>query len=346
VTLDAWGGWPGLLRPLTARDDLTTAQTEAAMAEIMSGAASAAQIAAFIVALRMKGETVEELTGLVRGMLAAATPLELTVDAVDIVGAGGAASRQRHALNVSTMACFVVAGAGAPVCKHGNRKASSTSGSFDLLEVLGIAVDLAPEHVARCVHEAGVGFAFARTFHPSMRHVAPVRADIGIPTVFNVLGPLANPARVKRSLVGVADATMAERMLRVLAANGAVHAWVVTGDGPLDELTTTGRSQVVEWRDGALRRFEIDPTAVGLRRAAPDELVGGDAARNAELCREVLAGAPGAVRDMVVLNAGAALVVAGRADDLAAGVAAAQQSIDSGAAAAVLARLGEVAAAG
>jgi anthranilate phosphoribosyltransferase len=212
----------------------------------------------------MKGETVDEMAGMVHAMLEAATPLDLGVDAIDIVGTGGAPARRRAALNVSTIACFVVAGAGASVCKHGNRAASSTSGSFDLLEALGVPVDLTPATVVRCVREAKVGFAFARTFHPAMRHAAPVRAEIGVPTVFNVLGPLAHPGHVRRQVVGVPDVAMAERMLRVLAATGSVHAMVVSGAGDLDELSTTGTSVVHEWRDGAVRRFEVAPEDVGL----------------------------------------------------------------------------------
>jgi anthranilate phosphoribosyltransferase len=337
--LEEWGGWPGLLRVVTAGGDLTIAQTEAAMGAMLAGEATAAQIAAFIVALRMKGESVDEMTGLVRAMYAVSTPLPLRhADDVDIVGAGGALARQTGALNVSTMASFVAAGAGVRVCKHGNRRASSTSGSFDLLEALGGAVELPPEGISRCVDEAGVGFAFARSFHPSMRHVGPVRTEIGIPTVFNVLGPLANPAKVTRQVVGVADARLAERMLRVLVANGSQRAWVVTGDGPLDELSTTGPSQVVEWHEGVVRSFEVTPEAAGLTRVEPHDIVGGDAARNAELFARVVDGKTGAVREIVAFNTAAALVVAGVADSLADGVERAFASIDSGAAGTALDR--------
>jgi anthranilate phosphoribosyltransferase len=337
--LDEWGGWPGILRVVTAGGDLTIAQTESAMAAMLAGEATPAQVAAFIVSLRMKGESVDEITGLVRAMYAVATPLPLRcTDAIDIVGAGGSQARQTGALNVSTMASFVAAGAGARVCKHGNRRASSTSGAFDLLEALGGAVELSPEGIDRCVVDAGVGFAFARTFHPSMRHVGPVRTEIGIPTVFNVLGPLANPAKVTRQVVGVADARLAERMLGVLVANGSTRAWVVTGDGPLDELSTTGPSQVFEWHDGVMRSFEVTPESVGLPRVTPHEIVGGDAERNAELFGEVLAGKSGAVREIVALNAAAGLVVAGVACDLRSGVEQAFASIDSGATATALDR--------
>ena len=342
TTIDDLGGWPALLRPLTARQDLPAASTRVAMETVLAGRATPAQIAAFIVALRMKGETVDEMAGMVEAMLAASTPLDLGVDAIDLVGVGGSPSRQVHALNVSTIACFVAAGAGATVCKHGNRKASSTSGSFDLLEALGIPAELEPAMVRRCVVEAGIGFAFARTFHPAMRFAAPVRAEIGIPTVFNVLGPLANPGRVRRQVVGVSDPSLAERMIAVLAATGSVHAMVVTGDGPLDELSTTGPTDVLEWRDGELRRSVVSPEELGLRRVAPGELVGGDAQANAGIARGVLAGEPGPYRDIVVLNAAAGLVVADLAADLDAGVAQAEASIDRGDAAAALDRLLEV----
>ena len=290
--------------------------------------------------LRMKGETVVEMTGMVRSMYAAATPLDLgslTDVAIDIVGAGGAPSRQQAALNVSTMACFVAAGAGAVVCKHGNRKASSTSGAFDFLSAIGIPDDVAPSTVVRCVHTAGVGFAFARTFHPAMRFAAPVRAEIGIPTVFNILGPLANPARVRRQVIGVSNAVQAEKMIRVLQANGALHVLAVTGDGPLDELALTGESNIFELVNGEIRTYGVTPESVGLDRVAA--VGGGDATHNAELFLAMLDGARGPVRDIVSLNAAAGLLVAGIVGDLGSGVRAAQASIDSGAARAAHERL-------
>lgn len=333
------GGWPGLLGALGAGHDLEAEQTRAALGAILAGEATPAQTAAFIVALRIKGETVDELTGLVRAMLDAAEPLDLPPGTIDIVGAGGAPSRRRHALNVSTMASIVAAGAGATVCKHGNRRASSTSGSFDLLEALGIGIDLAPAAVAECVREVGVGFAFARTFHPAMRHVAPVRAELGIPTVFNVLGPLSHPGRVQRQVVGVSDADLGARMVRVLAATGSVHAMVVTGHGELDELSTTGPNTVHELRDGAIADIVVDPADLGLTVVAPEALAGGDATANADIARRVVDGEPGPARDIVVLNAAAGLVVADLAPDLAAGVELAGAAIDDGRARAVLDRL-------
>jgi anthranilate phosphoribosyltransferase len=337
-TLDALGGWPAVLGPLTSGSDLTAAQAGAAMAEILDGAATPSQIAGFIVALRMKGETVDELTGLVGAMLAVAEVVPLTDPAsvIDIVGTGG---DRAHTINVSTLAALVVAGAGAKVCKHGNRAASSSCGTADVLEALGVVIDLGPEGVARCVDEAGMGFCFAPRFHPAMRHAGPTRRELGVPTVFNFLGPLANPGRVGRHLVGVADAAMAERMIRVLAANGAARAYVVHGDDGLDELTTTTTSTVLEVRDGEVGRFSVDPAALGLQPAQPGDLRGGDATHNAVLARAVLAGDAGPHRDVVVLNAGAGLVVAGLADDLATGVALAGATIDSGAAAAALDRV-------
>ena len=339
MTLEGLGGWPGVLRPLLDRRDLPADTAGAAMQCILDGEATSAQIAAFIVALRMKGESVDEMVGMVRAMLEHAAPLIVPESSIDIVGTGGSPSRRTGALNVSTIACFVAAGAGATVCKHGNRAASSTSGSFDLLEGLGLPMDLEPADVERCVREAGIGFAFARAFHPAMRHAAPVRAEIGVPTVFNVLGPLAHPGRVRRQVLGVGDASMATRMVGVLAATGSVHALVVTGHGSLDELSTTGPSTVHELRDGAVHTYAVAPEQVGLATARPEHLVGGDAAANVQIATRVLAGDPGPVRDIVVLNAGAGLLVSGLVPDLAAGVDAAQRSIDTGAAAEALTRL-------
>jgi anthranilate phosphoribosyltransferase len=337
--LDALGGWPVVLRELAEGRDLTAEQAGAAMSEILAGRATDARIAALIVALRMKGEAVDEISGMVDAMLAAASPLPLDVEAVDIVGTGGSPSRRAHALNVSTMACFVVAGAGVPVCKHGNRRASSTSGSFDLLEALGLAIDLDGAGVARCVREAGVGFAFARAFHPAMRFAGPVRAELGIPTVFNVLGPLSHPGGVTRQVIGVGDARMAPVVAGVLARRGVVRSLVVRGADGLDEITLTGSTTVHEIRDGQLRSFELAPGDVGLPVRSADDLRGGDAAANAELARRCLAGEPGPVRDIVAVNAAAGLLVGGAVDSLADGVALATEVLADGRAAAALERL-------
>lgn len=337
MNLDELGGWPAVLGALTARRDLRADEARAAMAEILDGAATPAQIAGFIVALRMKGETIDELSGLVEAMLAAAERVELDgPPAVDIVGTGG---DRAHTINVSTLAALTVAGAGGRVCKHGNRAASSSTGAADLLEALGVRIDCGPAEVAACVEQAGIGFCFAPRFHPAMRHAGPTRRELGVPTVFNFLGPLANPAGVERLMIGVADPSMAERMVGVLAARGAERAMVVHGGDGLDELTISTTSQVVELRDGAITTYAVDPTEFGLALAPREALRGGDPHTNARLARAVLAGEPGPQRDVVCLNAGAGLVVAGLAADLKEGVEAARASIDSGAAAAALDRL-------
>ncbi|MCP3855770.1 MAG: anthranilate phosphoribosyltransferase [Actinomycetia bacterium] len=338
-SFEAQGGWTGVLSTLTDGGDLGVEGAQAVMEQILAGAATPAQIAGVIVALRMKGESIDEMTGMVRAMQAASVPINLSVEAIDVVGTGGSPTLRKAALNVSTMASFVVAGSGVSVCKHGNRKASSTSGSFDVLEALGVNIEITPEQVSQCVAEAGVGFCFARAFHPAMRHAGPVRVELGVPTVFNVLGPLSNPARVTRQVVGVADGSLAERMIGVLANNGSVHSMVVHGTDGLDELSTTAPSNVFELRDGEITQYQVDPGALGIRPASVEDLVGGDADRNAEIVREVLGGAPGAHRDIVLLNAAAGLVVGGRTDDLAAGLEVAAASIDEGKAAAALDQL-------
>jgi anthranilate phosphoribosyltransferase len=332
------GGWPTVLGLLTRGRHLSAEQAGAAMAEILEGAATAAQIAAFCVALRIKGETVEELTGLLGTMLDYAVRVRLPagLDVVDTCGTGGDRS---GTINVSTLAALVVAGAGAPVCKHGNRAQSSASGSADVLEALGVAVDLGPSGVAACVGEAGMGFCFAPRFHSALRHAGPTRREIGVPTVFNFLGPLANPAGLRRQALGVSDPSMAERMLGVLQANGAVRALVVYGHDGLDELSTTTTSTVLELRDGAVRTYVVDPAELGLAPADAAALRGGDAAQNADLSRRVLDGERGAHRDIVLLNAAAGVVAAGLADDLQGGLEAAAASIDEGRAAGVLEKL-------
>ena len=335
------GGWPVVLGTLMEGGDLDASQARATMAEILDGAASPAQIAAFVVALRMKGETVTELVGMVDAMLEASTRVDIDTSGpvIDVVGTGG---DRAHTINVSTLAAIVVAGAGGRVCKHGNRAASSACGAADLLEALGVAIELGPQGVASCVTEAGIGFCFAPRYHPAMRHAGPSRRDLGIPTAFNILGPLSNPGRVKRYLIGVADLRMAERMAGVLQAKGAERALIVHGGDGLDELTTTGPSTVVELRDGAISTWDVQPQELGLRLVDREDLVGGDASVNADLARRVLAGEHGPHRDIVSLNAGAGLLVAGLAPDLAAGIAAAHEAIDTGAAVRALAALVEV----
>jgi anthranilate phosphoribosyltransferase len=331
------GGWPGVLRRLVAGEALTAPEARAAMTDVLEGAATPSQIAAFVVALRIKGETVEEMTGLVGAMLDAADVVPIgELDAVDTCGTGGSASRRTGAFNVSTIASFVIAGAGGRVCKHGNRKASSTSGSADLLEALGVVIDLDGGGVAACVGEAGMGFCFAPRFHPAMRHAVPTRREIGIPTVFNFLGPLANPARLRRQVLGVSDARMAERMVGVLQARGSERALVVHGHDGLDELTTTSPSTVLDLHGGEVRTYVVDAADLGLARATAEDLKGGDVDTNADLARRVLAGEPGPHRDLVALNAAAGLVAAGVAEDLAAGLEDATAAIDDGRAASVL----------
>jgi len=340
LTFAEHGGWPVILGHLMEGQGLTRDQARSTMAEILDGAATPAQIAAYMVALRMKGETVEELVGMVEAMLAASTRVEVdtTGPMVDIVGTGG---DRAHTINVSTISAIVVAGAGGRVCKHGNRAASSSCGSADLLEALGVAIELGPAGVARCVEEAGIGFCFAPRYPPAMRHAGPSRRDLGIPTAFNILGPMSNPGRVRRYVIGVADERVATRMAEVLRVNGAERALIVHGGDGLDELTTTGTSSVVELRDGAVTTWTVDPTELGLPRVDREDLVGGAANINADLARRVLAGEHGPHRDIISLNAGAALLACDLVDDLAAGVAAARASIDEGHAVGALAALVE-----
>ncbi len=341
LTFAEHGGWPVVLGHLMEGDALSRDAARATMTEILDGAASPAQIAAFMVSLRMKGETVDELVGMVDAMLAASTRVEIDVDGpvIDIVGTGG---DRAHTINVSTISALVVAGAGGRVCKHGNRAASSACGSADLLEALGVAIELGPEGVAACVDEAGIGFCFAPRSHPALRPAGPTRRDLGIPTAFNILGPMSNPGRVRRYVIGVADERVATRMAEVLQANGAERALIVHGGDGLDELTTTGPSSVVELRDGAVTTWTVDPLDLGLPRVDREDLVGGAANVNADLARRVLAGEHGAHRDIISLNAGAGLLAAGLVDDLTTGIAEARTSIDEGHAVSALARLVEV----
>jgi anthranilate phosphoribosyltransferase len=345
LTLEEAGGWPAVIGQLMRGESLSSVVAAAALDDILEGNATSAQIAAFAVGLRIKGETVEEMTGLVRAMLDHAEPVPLAAD-LDVIDTCGTGGDRSHSINVSTIAAFVAAGAGAKVCKHGNRAASSAAGSADVLEALGVVIDLGPAGVARCVAEAGMGFCFAPRYHAASRHAIPTRRELGVPTVFNFLGPLANPARPRRQVVGVSDPAMAEKVLGVLASNGATRAMVVYGHDGLDELTTTDTSTVLSLEGGGgsdgVRTFVVDPVELGLEKASLDMLRGGDPAQNAELARRVLAGEAGPHRDIVLLNAAAAITVAGLAPDLVAGLEAASASVDSGAAAAVLERLAAV----
>lgn len=332
-------GWPALLGQLIAGTDLDAQDMTWAMDQVMSGMATQAQIAAFVVALRVKGETPAEIAGLADGMLLRTCRVHVPQRAVDVVGTGGDHART---VNISTMAALVTAAAGAPVVKHGNRAASSQCGAADVLEALGVAIDLGPEQVARCVAEAGIGFCFAPLFHPAMRHTAAVRREIGIPTAFNFLGPLVNPAQPEAGLVGCADPRMAPVMAQVLAKRG-VSALVVRGDDGLDEITTTTTTSVWVVDGAAVRRDQVDPVALGVPVARREDLRGGDAATNADAVRRLLAGDPGPVRDAVLLNAGAALAAhRGSTGDLVGDLREmtqrAAQAVDSGAAGALLER--------
>ncbi|MEZ5378959.1 MAG: anthranilate phosphoribosyltransferase [Acidimicrobiales bacterium] len=335
------GGWPAILGAITTNVDLNERQARAAMNEILAGRATNAQIAGLIVGLRLKGESVNELVGLARGMVDSAQLLQLDVDVIDIVGTGGSVHRQKHALNVSTMASFVAAGAGARVCKHGNYRASSTSGAFDFLAALGINVDLEPAQLERCVTEIGIGFALARTFHPAMRFAGPVRTELGIPTVFNVLGPLAHPAQPKRQLIGTANEALASRMAEVYQRLGSELAWVVSGAGGLDEISTTGPSIIYVATPNGVRRTEVDVVELGITPpSSMDELAGGGAEDNVAIFERILDGTDtGPRHDIVVLNAGAALAVAGLADDLGQGIEMARAALADGRVATVLERL-------
>lgn len=340
MDLATLGGWAGILTRLMQGRDLAADEAATALDEVLNGRVTPAQLAGFLVALRVKGESVEEMTGLVTSLLAHAekvpVPAGRTGDLVDTCGTGGDRS---HSINVSTLAALVVAGAGALVCKHGNRALSSQTGSADLLEALGVAVDLGPEGVGRCLAEAGLAFCYAPRYHPALRHAGPTRRELGVPTTFNFLGPLVNPARPTRQVVGVSDPAMAETMLGVLAANGSTRAMVVFGHDGLDELTTTTTSTLLDLHDGEVRRIEVDPAALGLAPATADQLRGAGPAANADATRRILDGEPGPHRDLVVLNAAAAMVVAGVADDMAGGLEAARASLDDGGAAEALERL-------
>jgi anthranilate phosphoribosyltransferase len=330
--------WPDVIGRLARRQDLPAELAERAMATILAGEATDAQIAGFAVALRAKGETAEELAALVRTMLRFGESVDIALDGprgtvVDTCGTGGDRS---GSVNISTLAALVVAGAGVRVAKHGNRAASSACGSADLLEALGVTIDLGPAGVARCIDEAGIGFCFAQKFHPALRFAGPARRELGTPTTFNFLGPLANPAGVRRRVVGVSDRAMAERMTQTLAELGVERAMVFCGGDGLDELTTTTVSDVWDLDAGAIRTYSLDPADYGIARAAADELAGGDANANVAISERMLEGEPGPVRDIVALNAAAALVVAGVAPDLGAGFEQAVTSVEAGKAAAVL----------
>ena len=334
--IDVVGGWGTVIARVLSGEELDAATIATAVEVILQGDASPAQIAGFLVALRGRGETSSELSAMLDVVLTHGVEVPLNESqrslAIDVVGTGGDGS---HSINVSTMAAIVAAGAGTPVCKHGNRSASSSCGTADVLEELGVNIGATADTVARCVSEAGIGFCFAPTFHPAFRFAGPPRREIGIPTAFNLLGPMANPGRVQRQVIGVADPSRAELVLGTLRQRGAKHVWVVHGNG-LDELSTTGPSIVHELIDDTINTFTIDAAEFGLAPASQDDLTGGGPAENAEVVRNVLSGALGAHRDIVVFNAAAALVVAGNATGFGDAIQLANDSIDNGSASAAL----------
>jgi anthranilate phosphoribosyltransferase len=321
------------LRKIAAGETLTETEAADAFDLIISGAAAESQIGALLMGMRARGETVEEIAGAARAMRARALLVRAPAGAIDTCGTGGDA-KGTH--NISTCAAFVVAGAGVPVAKHGNRSISSRSGSADVLAALGVNIECGPEKIARCIEACGLGFMFAPAHHAAMRHVAKVRAELGTRTIFNLLGPLANPASTKYQVVGVFSEAWVEPIAHVLGRLGVSRAWVVHGSDGLDELTTTGVSYVAALEDGKVSTFRISPKNAGLPEAKPGDLNGGDAAENAAHLRAVLGGQEGVLRNIVLLNAGAALLVAGKAKTLREGVGLAGESIDSGKARAVL----------
>lgn len=326
----------GALARIAEGKDLTGTEMRDVMEIIMSGEATAHQIGAFLMGMRVKGETVGEIAAAVSILRRKMIPVDAPADAIDIVGTGGDGA---GTLNISTGASFVVAAAGVPVAKHGNRALSSKSGSAEALQKLGIELDLAPERIAACISEAGIGFMFAPNHHPAMRHVGPARTEMGVRTMFNLLGPQSNPAGVRRYLLGVYDREWVEPVAAALLANQAQTAWVVFGHSGLDELSTTGPSFVSQIRDGNLTSFEVTPEEAGLERVSLEDIVGGDPEYNAAALRRMLDGEKGPYRDIVLLNAAAALIISDKVETLRDGVAMGAELIDSGRAKATLDKL-------
>jgi anthranilate phosphoribosyltransferase len=316
-----------LIAKVATGASLTREESASAFDRMMSGEATPSQMGALLMALRVRGETVDEITGAVTTMRAKMLAVKAPADAIDVVGTGGDAS---GSYNISTCAAFVVAGAGVPVAKHGNRALSSKSGAADVLQALGIKIDLDAVQVGRCIREAGIGFMFAPAHHPAMKNVGPTRVELGTRTIFNLLGPLSNPASVKRQMIGTFSRHWIEPMAQVLNNLGSDCVWVVHGSDGLDEITTSGTTAVAELKGGKVRTFEISPADAGLGKTKPEALRGGDAEHNAKALLAVLQGKDGPFRDVAVLNAAAALIVAGKAKDLKEGAALAAKSIDSG----------------
>lgn len=331
------------LKPLLAQvadgKPLSRGEARTAFNVLMSGEATPSQIAGLLMALRVRGETVDEITGAVEIMREKMLPVVAPAHAIDIVGTGGDAS---GSYNISTCAAFVAAGAGLTVAKHGNRALSSKSGSADVLMALGVKLDTGSAKISDCIREAGLGFMFAPQHHASMKHVGPTRVELGTRTIFNLLGPLSNPAGVKRQVTGVFSRTWVEPLAYVLKNLGSEACWICHGEGGMDEIVPSGTTWIAELKNGEIRNFEVTPESAGLTRSRSEDLKGGDAAQNAEALRAVLAGKPSAFADAAMLTTAAALIVAGKADSLTAGVAAARHAIGSGAAAQALTRLVEV----
>jgi anthranilate phosphoribosyltransferase len=325
-----------LIARVASGASLTRQEAATAFDRMMSGEATPSQMGGLLMALRVRGETVDEITGAVTTMRAKMLGVKAPADAVDVVGTGGDAS---GSFNISTGAAFIVAGAGVPVAKHGNRALSSKSGSADVLHALGIKIELTPEQVGTCISEAGIGFMFAPAHHPAMKNVGPTRVELGTRTIFNLLGPLSNPAGVKRQMVGTFSKHWVEPMAQVLKNLGADSIWVVHGSDGLDEITTAGSTHVAALENGAVRSFEITPEDAGLQRVRPEALRGGEAKENAAALRDVLMGKRTAFREVALLNAAAGLMVAGRANDLKEAASLARKAIDSGEAGARLERL-------
>ncbi len=317
----------GLIAKVATGATLSREEAANAFGQMMSGEATPSQMGALLMALRVRGETVDEITGAVTAMRAKMLVVEAPPDAIDVVGTGGDAS---GSFNISTCAALIVAGAGVPVAKHGNRALSSRSGSADVLTALGVNIDLTPEKIGHCIRQAGIGFMFAPAHHPATKNVGPTRVELGTRTIFNLLGPLSNPAGVRRQIDGVFSRQRTEPLAHVLKNLGAQSVWVVHGSDGLDEITTAGPTSVTALENGTIRSFEISPEEVGLPRAKPEHLRGGDAASNAKAVEDVLTGKPSPFRDVALLNAAAALVVAGKAKDLKAGFKLATHALDSG----------------
>ena len=316
-----------LIAKVATGANLSRAEAASAFDRMMSGEATPSQMGGLLMALRVRGETVDEITGAVTTMRAKMLSVKAPPDAVDIVGTGGDAS---GSYNISTCAAFIVAGAGVPIAKHGNRALSSKSGAADVLQALGVNIDLNAEQVGLCIRDSGIGFMFAPAHHPAMKNVGPTRVELGTRTIFNLLGPLSNPAGVKRQMVGTFSRHWIEPMVQVLNNLGSERVWAVHGSDGLDEITTSGPTSVAELKDGKVRTFEIAPEDAGLRRAKPEALRGGDASHNAAALLDVLKGKPGPFRDVAILNAAATLIVAAKAGDLKEAAALAAKAIDSG----------------